>query len=138
MATEKKAKEINVCPNCGHKLTGQEHLPSVKVLPQQVGLDYDPVAGRFLCPKCNYSGLPITMKAEEYSKAEFKNRKIHVPLARANPNYYRSILICVVALVIVPLIFSSISWELTILISFLIMVCLLYVLLRIPKYREEK
>lgn len=35
------AKEIKVCPHCGRKLSGQEFLPNVENLPQQVGIAYD-------------------------------------------------------------------------------------------------
>ncbi|MFH1393742.1 MAG: hypothetical protein ABII71_01570 [Candidatus Micrarchaeota archaeon] len=88
-------KEIRVCPHCGRKLSGQEFLPNVQNLPQMVGISYDPVAGRFLCPDCNYSGLPILLSDEEHGKVEFSKEELDPPLKRGNPHYFRMIMLTV-------------------------------------------
>ncbi len=85
-------RDISVCPNCGRILQGPEFLTSVPVMTQQVGIDFDPVAGRFYCPDCNYSGVPITVPSEDYGKITFERKAIAPPLARSNPFYWQMVL----------------------------------------------
>ncbi len=136
----KKSKEINICPNCGWKIQGPEHLPSVAVLTQQVGLDYDPVAGRFICPKCNFSGLPILVKEEDYNKIKFKNKEYAPPLGRANPNYYRMLILGIAMLFIGSFFVSLLGGSQLLLILWAIasFIVLFYATLRIKKYRKTE
>ncbi|MDD5337538.1 MAG: hypothetical protein PHS02_03585 [Candidatus ainarchaeum sp.] len=86
---KKREARLRVCPNCGRKLASLDFLPNAEKLPQNLILNFDPIANRFLCPDCNYSGLPILVRKEDYPKITFKNDTLSSPLERANPAYYK-------------------------------------------------
>ncbi|MBU0527775.1 hypothetical protein KKE92_04800 [Candidatus Micrarchaeota archaeon] len=123
--------EISVCPNCGKLIEGPEYLTSFKKIPQNVGLDFDPVAGRFLCDGCNYSGLPIQIEDTEHDKIDFPNKKIGLPLARANPEFYQLIIIS--GLIMIVGLFVPVIGPVITLIGLLL---LGYTFFRVPKYKQ--
>ncbi len=123
--------EISVCPNCGKLIEGPEYLTSFKKIPQNVGLDFDPVAGRFLCDGCNYSGLPIQIEDTEHDKIDFPNKKIGLPLARANPEFYQLIIIS--GLIMIVGLFVPVIGAVITLIGLLL---LGYTFFRVPKYKQ--
>lgn len=130
-------EEVKVCPNCGRVLRGPEHLTSVEALTQQIGLDYDPVAGRFLCPKCNYSGLPFTVNAEDIDKLEtieFENKEIELPLARSNPAYWRGLLMALAFGVFGMMFMYTLAGLLSLVVGTVLGI---YTLFRVPKYGME-
>ena len=126
--------EISVCPNCGKLIQGPEYLTSFKKIPQNVGLDFDPVAGRFLCDGCNYSGLPIQIEDTGHDQIDFPNKKIGLPLARANPEFYQMILISVL------IVFGGLFIPIPVL-DFLVvlfgLLLLTYTFFRVPKYKNH-
>ncbi len=124
--------EISVCPNCGKLIQGPEYLTSFKKIPQNVGLDFDPVAGRFLCDGCNYSGLPVQIEDTEHENIDFPNKKIGLPLARANPEFYQ--LIVISGLVMIIGLFVPFIGALITLIGLLL---LAYTFFRVPKYKKD-
>ncbi|MBU0591744.1 hypothetical protein KKF81_06950 [Candidatus Micrarchaeota archaeon] len=130
----KNSREIQICPNCGWKIQGPEYLPSVAMMGQLIGLDYDPVAGRFLCPQCNFSGLPIIVKDDEYDQITFENKTIYVPLARSNPLYWQMILLSCALVFFGSIFLFMIVGQASIIFG---MALLLYTLLRVPKYRKK-
>ncbi len=126
--------EISVCPNCGKLIQGPEYLTSFKKIPQNVGLDFDPVAGRFLCDGCNYSGLPVQIDDTEHDKIDFPNKKIGLPLARANPEFYQLIIISGLIMVIGLFIPVPVLDILVVLTGLLL---LGYIFFRVPKYKKK-
>jgi hypothetical protein len=133
---EKMARQINVCPNCGLILEGPEFLTSVSKMAENVGMSYDPVAGRFLCPRCNYSGIPIEVKDTDYKKLKFENKPIPSPLNRMNPLPARLLLILWIALLAIIFLLpfaSSLQIDLLLLVFFL--ACLT---LAIPTFKGDK
>lgn len=82
-------RTVKVCPNCGRQLTGQEFLVNLRNLSSNFALSVDPVAGRFLCPDCDYSGPFLEMTKEQFKDAIFEKKKIEAPLNRGNPLYFR-------------------------------------------------
>ena len=130
-------KEFTVCPNCGRRIQGPEYLMTVAKIPNQVGIDFDPIAGRFLCPDCDYSGLPIQVKEEDYSKMEFENKKIEAPLERSNPMYFKLAILFVALLVMIMIFLSGLGAF-----SYLLILAVLffgfYVALKVPKYRKSQ
>lgn len=130
-----KDRDLQVCPNCGLILSGKEFLPNVRVLLQQFALAYDPIAGRFLCPRCDFSGIPIVVKERDYNKIEFKKQKIAPPLARANPRYFRSSLL-VILLALILVFFVGLKTPILTIILFILLVAALYIEFRIPKYKN--
>jgi hypothetical protein len=127
------SKEINVCPNCGRKLQGPEFLTSVPKMTQQVGMDFDPVSGRFLCPDCNYSGLPISVDEKGYGQIKFGKKTIDMPLTRSNPFFWQMMALSLF-LIFLGLFFSNrLSGEVAVLVGGLL---LIYTAFRIPKYQK--
>lgn len=134
-----KTRKLDVCPNCGLILQGPEFLTNVPKMPQQIGLAFDPIAGRFLCPKCNFSGCPIEVDEKDYKKIVFENKPLEPPLARANPNYLKALLLSVIfGLIGIPLFLWLFSIDALLgSVSLTIVLALMfYVEFMMPKYRK--
>jgi hypothetical protein len=130
------AKQINVCPNCGLIIEGPEFLASVNKMAENVGMSYDPVAGRFLCPRCNYSGIPIEVNDADYKKLKFKNKPIPSPLNRMNPLPARLLLIVwIVLLAIIFLLPFGSSLQIGLMFLVFVLTCLT---LAIPTFKGDK
>lgn len=65
-----KEKKLKICPNCGKILEAKDFLSNYFYMG---GLDS--VIERFTCGICNYRGLPILIREEDYSKVEFPNNR---------------------------------------------------------------
>ena len=60
---------VNACPNCGKEVpAGNFSHPG----PYQEGLSYR----SFSCGFCDYSGLPLSVEADELKKMKFRPKKI--------------------------------------------------------------
>jgi hypothetical protein len=130
------AKQISICPNCGLILEGPEFLTSVSKMAENVAMNYDAVAGRFLCPRCNYSGIPIEVNDSDYKKLKFKNKPIASPLNRMNPISAR-LLLLIWALII--LVLFLLPWGSSLQIGLMFLLLLLTCLsLTIPAFIEDK
>jgi hypothetical protein len=125
---------ISVCPNCGRVLRGPEFLTSVDVMPQQVGIAFDPIAGRFLCPDCNYTGLPVSVKAEDHAKMKFERKTIASPLTRSNPFFWQLVLVSMALLLLSIILENLVTGTLTAVAGFAI---LAYAMLKVQKYRKS-
>ena len=137
MSKSDKPIKIKVCPNCGRVLRGVEFLPNVRNLAQNVGTNYDPVAGRFLCPDCSYSGLPIEIDKDDYSKIEFKKKPITPPLGKGNPTYFRLLLLFgFIAILIAIFGIGYLDHSITILVLALLSLAVIYVSIGVKKFKE--
>lgn len=130
----KNKSEVLICPRCGHQPASQEFLLSFEKMPHNVGLNFDPVAGRFLCSICGYSGPPIEVAKEDFGKITFDKKEYDPPLARINPDYYQSLLAGISIVIIAEFLFQPgwISWILAVIgggIS-------LHTILKVKRYRE--
>lgn len=133
----KKEIEIELCPNCGAILSGSEFLTSFEKLPNEIALNFDPLSGRFLCPRCNYSGYPIKTNQEDYSKLKFENKKILPPISNQNPFYAKGLLVLFL-LGIFSLILSYIFFgtAITILLSLIFSITILIFGISVPKFKK--
>lgn len=77
---KKKDVLVKVCPNCGWVVNAGSFVASGESLarsPRRAWSDsLDVLSGIISCPKCNFSGLPIEVKLEDYKNIQFKKKKI--------------------------------------------------------------
>jgi hypothetical protein len=142
----KREEWLEVCPNCGRILDGTEFLLDAGKMPHQVGiiagLNFDPVAGRLLCPDCNYSGPPIKMMEAEHSKAPFEKRKIAPPAAKINPKYGKRRVHVIIAMCILFVLFlfarEALCRGAFCLAGALLLAYLFYIELFMPKFKDTR
>jgi predicted RNA-binding Zn-ribbon protein involved in translation (DUF1610 family) len=127
--------ELEICPNCGRKLSGQEFLPDVSKMPFQVGLNFDPVAGTFICPDCNYSGHPVLVKESEYPNIKFSKELMDTTIKKGNPGFFRAVLGLFAAFFVFIVLVPFLPAPMAAFVALVFWIAVIYVMVLIPKFK---